>query len=286
MFKVKVPATSANIGPGFDTLGMALSINNVITFKENKSGVIFEDVEDEYSNENNLIYQSMLKTWEYLNEPKKGVVISVEENIPISRGLGSSAACIIGGILGALTMSERTLSNEEILKIAMSLEGHPDNITPALIGSVTIATTVEDDIEYMKLDIKDQYDFYLFIPPVGISTEESRKVLPETISMKDAVYNVSRAAMLVATLLSGKQEFLTLALGDKLHQQFRSKLIDGYDELIEYMGTLNFLGNFISGAGPAVVGVAERGRYMGELQFKDWRIEKLNIDNEGAKIIR
>ncbi len=286
MIKVKVPATSANIGSGFDTLGMALSINNVITFKEIESGVVFEDIDEEYADENNLIYRAMLATWKYLNMEPKGVSISAEENIPISRGLGSSAACIIGGILGAMTMVDKNLANGQILKIAMSIEGHPDNITPALIGGLTIATTVNNKIEFMKLDIKDQYDFYAFIPPFKISTEEARKILPKTIPLEDAVHNVSRAAMLVGTLMSGRQEFLKVALEDKLHQPYRSKLIDGYDELIEYLKELKLLGHFISGAGPTVIGMAERDQNLGELSFRDWEIVKLNIDHEGAKIIK
>ncbi len=288
MFKVRVPGTSANIGPGFDTLGMALKIHNEITFRSISEGLEFDNVSQEYANEGNLIYQSMLKTWECIEVEKMGVALSVTDGIPISRGLGSSAACVIAGVLGALKMADKHLSNEGILKIAMEIEGHPDNITPALIGGVTIATSVGDnnEIEYMKLDIKDQYDFYAFIPPFEIATEESRKILPREIPLKDAVHNVSRAAMMVATLISGRQEFLRLSLEDRLHQPYRSKLITGYDELKEYFATQEFLGSFISGAGPTVIAMAEKDQWFGELVFKDWQVEKLNIDHEGARVIQ
>jgi len=286
MFKVRVPGTSANIGPGFDTLGMALNIHNEIIFRSIAEGLEFDNVSEEYANEGNLIYQSMLKTWECLKVEKMGVALSVKDGIPISRGLGSSAACVIAGVLGALKMADKQLSNEGILKIAMEIEGHPDNITPALIGGVTIATSVgeNNEIEYMKLDIKDQYDFYAFIPPFEISTEESRKILPREIPLKDAVHNVSRAAMMVATLISGRQEFLTLSLEDHLHQPYRSQLITGYDELKAYFATQEFLGSFISGAGPTVIAIAEKDQWFDQLEFKDWQIEKLNIDHDGARV--
>ncbi len=219
-----------------------------------------------------------------MGEEPFGVEVTVKSDIPVSRGLGSSASCIIGGILGAAGILDKTLKNEEVLKIALRIEGHPDNITPALMGGMTIATTVGDDIEYMKLDIVDQYAFYAFIPPFQTSTEEARKILPEMVSMADAVFNVSRASMLIASLVSGKQQFLSMALEDKLHQSYRSTLIEGYDELVVYIKEMNFLGNFISGAGPTVIGMAEKDHFK-EISFKDWTVERLDLDLDGAKII-
>ncbi|MBN4062714.1 homoserine kinase [Alkaliphilus sp. AH-315-G20] len=285
MIKVRVPATSANIGPGFDTLGMALNIYNMYIFNKAPDGVNFVGIEQKYNNKDNLIYQAIEATWKYLKIESIAIKVEVESEIPISKGLGSSAACIIGGILGAVGMADKSLSNEEILKIAMSIEGHPDNVTPALIGGMTIAICVEKEIEYMKLNIVDQYVFYTFIPKFNISTIEARRILPETVSLKDAVFNVSRASMLIASLMLGKQQFLTLALEDKLHQQYRSQLIDGYDELMEYFKKNHFIGNFISGAGPTVIGIIEKDKFASNLVFRDWTIKKMKIDFEGAKIL-
>lgn len=285
MFKVRVPATSANVGPGFDTLGMALSTYNTYTFRKIKEKLVLLGVEKEFDNEDNLIYRAMLKTWEYLNVEPINVEIDVDTQISITRGLGSSAACVIAGIVGAAKMADTTLSNHVILEIAMMLEGHPDNITPALIGGMTIATSIDGKIEFMELDIVDQYSFYAFIPPFSTSTEEARGILPASVTMEDAVFNVSRASMLIASLVSGKQQFLRMALEDNLHQKYRTKLIEGYDLLIRFLSDKGFLGTFISGAGPTVIAIAEKDKNFDNLIFKDWSIERMELDLEGAKLI-
>jgi homoserine kinase len=284
MITIRVPATSANVGPGFDTLGMALKLYNTYTLRKTGESITFVGVDEAYNNEDNIIARSMKAAFQYMGVEPFGIEVTVKSDIPVSRGLGSSASCIIGGILGAAGMVKKTLKNEEVLKIALGIEGHPDNITPALMGGMTIATTVGEDIEYMKLDIVDQYVFYAFIPGFYTSTEEARKILPEMVSMTDAVFNVSRASMLIASLISGKQQFLSMALEDKLHQSYRSTLINGYDELVVYMKEMNFLGNFISGAGPTVIGMAEKDHFQ-EVSFRDWTVKRLELDLEGAKII-
>ncbi len=285
MFKVRVPATSANVGPGFDTLGMALSTYNTYTFRNSKEKLVLLGVEKEFDNEDNLIYKSMLKTWEYLNVEPINVEIDVDTQISITRGLGSSAACVIAGIVGAAKMANVKLSNHVILEIAMMLEGHPDNITPALIGGMTIATSIDGRIEFMELDIVDQYAFYAFIPPFSTSTEEARNLLPTQVTMEDAIFNVSRASMLIASLVSGKQQFLRMALEDNLHQKYRTKMIDAYDLLIRFLSDKGFLGTFISGAGPTVIAIAEKDKIYNNLIFKDWRIQRMELDLEGAKLI-
>lgn len=285
MFKVRVPATSANVGPGFDTLGMALSTYNTYTFRNIKEKLVLLGVEKEFDNEENLIYKSMLKTWEYLNIEPINVEIDVDTQISITRGLGSSAACVIAGIVGAAKMANITLSNHVILEIAMMLEGHPDNITPALLGGMTIATSIDGKIEFMELDIVDQYAFYAFIPPFSTSTKEARSLLPTSVTMEDAVFNVSRASMLIASLVSGKQQFLRMALEDNLHQKYRTKLIEGYDLLLGFLSDKGFLGTFVSGAGPTVIAIAEKDKIFDNLIFKDWNIQRMELDLEGAKLI-
>lgn len=284
MITVKVPATTANVGPGFDTLGMALNLYNLYRFKKTGEGVVLKGVEDAYNNEDNIIVQSIKETFAYCGEPLFGMEVTVESEIPVSRGLGSSAACIIGGILGAAEMLGRKLTHQEVLAIALKIEGHPDNITPALVGGMTIAFNVDASIEYLKLDIVDQYAYYVFIPPFKTSTEEARRILPDMVPMGDAVYNVSRSSLLIASLLSGKQQFLSRALEDRLHQQFRGQLIQGFEDLKEILVDPPFLGQFISGSGPTVIGMTEKD-YTGMPEFRDWTILRLGLDSEGARVI-
>lgn len=284
MIKIRVPATSANVGPGFDTLGVALNLYNFFEFKEIEKGLVFVGVDDKYANENNIIFKAAKDTFKYLDYNFKGLEIKVENQIPISKGLGSSASCIIGGILGACGIAKKKLSNDEILEIALKIEGHPDNITPALLGGFTISMIENDKIIYNKINVKDKYNFYAFIPPFETSTDEAREILPDSVSMKDAVFNISRTGLLVASLIEGKDEYFKIALGDELHQKYRSKLIDGYDDVLKYFEEKNFLGGFISGAGPTVIGMTEKNSSE-NYSFRDWTVNKLNMDLDGAKII-
>lgn len=284
MIRVRVPATSANVGPGFDTLGMALKLYNIYQFRKTGQSITFIGVDEAYNNEDNIIAQAVKATFKYAGVELFGMEITVESEIPVSRGLGSSAACIIGGIMGAAGMLGKPLNRKEILKIALGIEGHPDNITPALVGGMTIATVIGEDIEYMKLDIVDQYAYQAFIPPFKTSTEEARRILPDMVPMGDAVFNVSRSSLLIASLISGKQQFLSMALQDRLHQSYRSSLITGYDDLVVYMEGQGLLGHFISGAGPTVIGMTEKDDPRLRV-FKDWTVKRLELDLEGAKII-
>jgi len=284
MIKIRVPATSANVGPGFDTLGVALNLYNFFEFKEIDKGLVFVGVDYKYADESNIIFKAAKATFEYLNYNFKGLEIKVENHIPISKGLGSSASCIIGGILGACEVAKKELREDEILDIALKIEGHPDNITPALLGGFTISMIENGKIIYNKINVKDRYNFYAFIPPFETSTDKAREILPDTVSMKDAVFNISRVSLLVASLIEGNDEYLKIALGDKLHQKYRSKLIDGYDDVLKYLEKENFLGSFVSGAGPTVIGIDTKESNE-NYSFKDWEINKLSIDLEGAKII-
>ncbi len=294
MIIVRVPATSANIGPGFDCLGLALNLYNTFYFEETEDGLIIEGCEPSLSNENNLIYISMKKCFKRLGYEIKGIKIKVEHNIPISRGLGSSASCIVAGIIGASEIAKAGLSKEEILEIATEIEGHPDNVAPALFGGITVALQEGNQVYYSKVNIAKPLKFYALVPDFKLSTQQSREVLPKQINFKDGVFNVSRVALLISALNNGELELLKTACADKLHESYRGVLIEGFQSIKEKCKELNCKGVFLSGAGPTVIVLTEDSnekfyieisKFLKELD-SNWEVKTLNIDFTGAKILK
>lgn len=293
MIKVRVPATSANIGPGFDCLGVALNLYNTFYFEEIEEGLVFEGCAPEFSNEDNLIYVSMKRCFERLGYNYKGIKIKVEDDIPVSRGLGSSASCIVGGIIGANEIVGGILTNEEILKLATEIEGHPDNVAPAILGGMTVAIEEDNHIYCSKVNVASGLKFYGLIPEFKLSTEESRAVLPKQIPYKDGVFNVGRVAILITSLTNGEFNLLKTACDDRLHQTYRGRLIKGFDDIKEKCEELGCLGIFLSGAGPTIMALAQdkdESFYIGIQQFLNklsskWEVKALDIDSEGAVIL-
>ena len=241
MVKVRIPATTANLGSGFDCLGMALSLYLEIEMEKIAQGFVFEAKGDGLdtlpSDESNLIYKavSLVMDKAEISLANRGIKITIKSDIPIARGLGSSAAAIIGGIVGASELYELNLSREEILHMAFILEGHFDNIVPALIGGLTISyRNQKGQIRWVKLDIPHNPKAVVGIPSFILSTEEMRKVLPKQVSLEDAVDNLSKSALLVNALQQSKWELIPrqcgssapafptpLYQGAKIFQKFR-----------------------------------------------------------------
>lgn len=253
MISIRVPATSANMGPGFDCLGIALNLYNDYFIEEIDSGLIIESCEKSFNNKDNLVYTSMQNLFEKVGYKPTGIKIRVESQIPVSRGLGSSATCILAGVMAANEIANTNLSKTEILQIASEIEGHPDNISPALFGSMVISLKDENTILYEKVNISSKIKFCAIIPDFKLSTEEARAVLPEITTYTDAVYNVSHSCLMVAALTNGNDELIKVACKDKLHQIYRGKLIKNYDDIIQKSNSLNCLGSFLSGAGPTIL---------------------------------
>lgn len=291
MIKVKVPATSANIGPGFDSLGIALDIYNYYTIEETESGLVIEGCEEKYANESNLIYLAMLKCFEKVGYQVKGIKISIESEIPVSRGLGSSAACIIGGILAANELSGNELSQQEILELATEIEGHPDNVAPALLGGMVVSV-YENEVYYSKINIKDGLRFLALVPDFKLPTKKSRSILPKVIPHSDAVFNVGRVALMVSALHNGEFELLSVAGEDRLHQHYRGTLIDGYQKILKLSKNLGAKGVFLSGAGPAILVALDSDDTQTEEGLKPlletlndkWEIKRLEISRDGASV--
>lgn len=293
MIRVTVPATTANLGPGFDTLGLALNLYNIFSFEEIESGLEILGVPEKYNNEDNLIYRSMMKTFKTIGYKKKGIRITVEASIPVSRGLGSSASCIVGGVVGANALANGKLSKEDILKIATEIEGHPDNVAPAIFGGLVISLIDGDNILYNKLNIEEKFKFIALIPEFSLSTEKARSVLPSNVKYKDAVDNVGRVSILLSALSNGRLDLLKYALKDKLHQPYRGRLIKDYFNIIEKCEELGSLGTYLSGAGPTIISLRENedvrfnesiNKYLKSLDEK-WNIKELEIDIEGVKLL-
>lgn len=299
MVKVRVPATSANIGPGFDSMGLALGLYNYVTAEETNTGKLEIEILDESRNylpcdENNLIYKSMKRVFDTVKYKPKGLKLVLENNVMVTRGLGSSSAGIVGGIVAANELSGRKLSTDEMLRIATDIEGHPDNVTPALLGGFTVNVQTKYAVRYVKTDIPvDDLRFAALVPDFFLQTKKSRGVLPKSVSHKDAVYNTGHSALLAASLMSGKYENIRTAVGDKLHQRYRKSLIPNMDKIFKMCYDNDALGVYLSGAGPTIVAIVGKDNKTFSCNMSrhltgklgKWHLHMLKPDNEGACII-
>ncbi|MFA7550332.1 MAG: homoserine kinase [Sedimentibacter sp.] len=290
MVKVTVPATTANIGPGFDVLGLAFKLYNGFTFERIEKGLIIEGCSEVYNNNENLVYRSFVITAEELGKKVDGLKISMETQIPVSRGLGSSSACIVGGVYGANAFYNGGLTKDEMLKIAVMIEGHPDNISPCVYGGLT-ASMIEKERPYaVEYNISSELKFCALIPDFETSTNEARKILPKTIDFKDAVFNVSRVAVLLKALETGDMDMINIALKDRLHQIYRGTLIHEYDDVRAICAEAGFPALFISGSGPTLINITKDEKFPEKIKDSisklkhNWEIKMLETDKNGAAV--
>ena len=264
MITVTVPATSANVGAGFDSLGLAVSMYNVFTFEEaDRIQITSVDGTHIPTGSNNLVYRSARVVYDQLGIPMKGLRITQKNTIPMARGLGSSSACIVAGILGANALLGNKLTRRQMLTLATSIEGHPDNVAPASVSpalTVCFVTSVIDEgqVYSVKKEIDTELAFAAFVPDFRLLTSKARAALPAMVSHKDAVYNLSRAALATAAFCDGNYALLDVATKDVLHQQYRLPLITGGDEVFELAQDLGALAVYISGAGPTIMAVVHK----------------------------
>ena len=257
--KILVPATSANVGAGFDALGLALSLHNTVTMEEwDKLDIMASDGSLVPTGTSNLIYRSAKAVYEQLSKPIKGLRIRQENPIPMARGLGSSSACIVAGILGANALLGNPLTKRQMLTLATSIEGHPDNVAPAMLGGFVSSVFDEGQVFTARKEINEELAFAAFIPNFKLLTEKARAALPKTVDRRDAVYNLSRAALATAAFCDGDYELLRVATKDALHQQYRLPLIPGGERVFEIAWDLGAYAVYISGAGPTIMAVVHR----------------------------
>lgn len=297
---VSVPATTANLGVGFDCIGAALTMANEFQFTPVSKGLKLQitvegdEAEGVSTDESNLVYQSFLKLYQHLERTAPDVVINIKLGVPLSRGLGSSATAIVGGLLGANALAGNPCSQSEIRDMAIAIEGHPDNVVPALLGSCQLSVGQMGNWQISSIPWHPDILPVVAIPDFELSTVEARKVLPTAISRSDAIFNIARMGLLLRALETNNSEWLTTALEDKLHQPYRQQLIPGYIEVKSAAIAAGAYGVVISGAGPTILALTNSVRANAVIQAMSasWlelgvktQVRQLSLDREGAKII-
>lgn len=290
MVKVSIPATSANMGSGFDSIGVALSLYNVFFLEESDKIEILTDDDSIPTDKTNLVYKCVEKVYNMCGKELKGLKIIANCDIPQARGLGSSSACIAGGLIGANKMLGNPLTTEQLVNLACELEGHPDNSTPAILGGLCVGAMHESEVFYSKLPINQKIKFVAFIPNFELKTEVARGALPSEVSHKDAVFNLSRSALLTASLVEGDLHNIEVAIDDRLHQPYRFKIIEDGIKIADKIKSSGALGVYISGAGPTIMAIInsensnfiDKARELCENKFPKWKPILLDIDQNGA----
>ncbi|MFW5786909.1 MAG: homoserine kinase [Halanaerobiales bacterium] len=298
--KLKVPATSANLGPGFDCMGLGLKYYNTFIFEKIKDGIeiVVEDKKEgrlAINREDNLIYRAVKEFSNRTGVKVAGWKILQQNRIPLARGMGSSATAIIAALFGLNRLYDKPLSQDEIIKIAVEIEGHADNVIPAFLGGFTINVQTEDEIYYKKILVNDHsLKLILVIPDFQLKTSRLRQVLPEKVKYADAVFNQGRTALLTAIFSSESWQLLKTAMEDKLHQDYRSELIPGFKEVIKSANEAGALGSALSGAGPTIMALSRKNyEQIGEAMSGAFREKGVNasilirgVDNQGVRVIK
>ena len=256
MVIVRVPATSANVGVGFDCLGLALDLTATFLMTPSERLEVV-GCEERFRGEDNLVWQSYLDACRELGLEARPLHITILSPIPLSGGLGSSSACVIAGIGAAMALSPEGFDRTRALELAVRLEGHPDNVAPALLGGL-VSSFVDGDITTStRMDVADNLRFVAVAPPYEVRTAEARRVLPTEVSRDTAVWQMGRCVAMVRALETGDAELLGAACHDKLHEPYRAKLIPDYDDLRVAAFEAGACAFMISGSGSTMLAVAD-----------------------------
>ena len=302
--RVRVPATSANLGPGFDALGIACTLYNEMTLTLTHEPGLHISARGEGAayipgDERNIVWKSI----QYLLERAgrvdefQGARIRMSNRIPLSRGLGSSATAIVAGLTAANALVDSPFSRDDLLQLATDIEGHPDNVAPAIYGGFTVNTVTDGHVECFSFLPRIFLRLVVMVPDFYLSTKSARQVLPSEVPMKDAVFNISHAAMMVAALARGSEKHLDNAFADALHQNYRAPLIPGMFDVFAAAKRAGAYGAALSGAGPCLIAFVPEHRKCTEevaaaMQeaFRAYEIEArplhLRLDTKGARVLR
>ena len=260
---IRVPATSANCGSGFDTLGLACTLYNEVTYEITSSRGFQLEVTGEGAEYlkpcgRNLAFASFLRVWNEVTARERiGLKVTMHNRIPMSRGLGSSSSAIVAGIYAGNILSGNRFNDDELLGFATEIEGHPDNVAPALLGGFTISYMDGRKAHSLRVEPAKPLKFIAVVPERRLPTVLARQAIPKTVSHHDAVFNTSRASLLVGALLSGEYQYLASGLEDKLHQPYRAHLIPGLEDVFEAARNAGAYNAIISGAGSTVMAYAD-----------------------------
>ncbi|WP_372996446.1 homoserine kinase [Lutispora sp.] len=284
MMEVVVKATTANLGPGFDCLGLALDIENRVRFIKSHK---------DFSDKNNMIYMAAKKVFDIAGKNMPMIDIEQQVGIPVCRGLGSSAACIAAGCIAGNIMSGANLSIDELIEIGTEIEGHPDNIVPAFLGGFTVSSMDEGKVVYYRREAYEGFKYAVMYPEYTLPTSQARGVLPKEIAFGDGVFNVGKASLFTAAMIAGDGELLKYACKDKLHQRYRKSLVPGFDEIVDKAQSLGALASFLSGAGPTIIAILSKDEKGFEIAMREhlksvkgnWTLKVVGASNEGVKIV-
>ena len=297
MFRIRVPATTANIGPGFDAMGLALNLFlsiDVEALNSGDQGVLWTDPNiTPLPDDENLILISLKTTLRRLKMENLGFELIIRDcQIPLSRGLGSSASAIVAGIVAANELSGRKMTQKDIIDWATELEGHPDNVVPAILGGMSVSFQADSAVYTSQVPVPIQLGFAVMIPDFELSTKMAREALPENYSKMDCIHNLSRAAFLVASFNNGSLEGLREALNDKVHQPYRISLIRDGKHILKRVQEMGALGEFISGAGPTLIALYDKANedFKSHLSAEldglsdNWTLLDLEVCRQGVTV--
>lgn len=261
---VHVPATTANLGPGFDCVGLALDFGNSLVAEPAESGVWEVTVEGLGAGElpvdrSSLAIQAMQRLFAEVPDAPRGARLVQHNRVPLCSGLGSSSTAIVGGLVAANALCGSPLGQRRLVELATELEGHPDNVAPAILGGLVVVTAAGGELAYVRFDAPTDLQAVIAMPNLRLSTAEARRALPQSYTKADAIFNVTRAALLVAALVSGDHDALSVALQDRIHQPYRLPLMRGAAEVLDAARAAGALGAVVSGAGPTLLALCEGG---------------------------
>ena len=298
--RVQVPATTANLGPGFDALGLALDLWNETEFIDTDDRSVSLTIEGEGSGKlpldaENSIVDAALQLYDQAGRSCNGLQIHCINRIPLSSGLGSSSAALLTGLLGANALLGKPFNDEQILKQAIEMEGHPDNVAPAMLGGLVASIVYEDHVVSLKLPARanrSPVHVTVVLPDFDFPTKQARAILPKQVERKDAIYNISRSVLVTEALRTGDLDLLGKAMTDRLHQPYRIPLIPGAQAAMEAAHKAGANAVALSGAGPSLIaftakweaGIGEAMVQAFESAGLSARTFQLKISSDGARV--
>ena len=294
MIRVTVPASTANLGAGFDAMGMALDVYNVIRIEPADQLTIVADHPNVPLDEHNLIWQSMCAAFQMAGKKPIPVRLEQKDHIPMTRGMGSSSACIVGGVVAANALMGGPLSQQQMAELVVTMEGHPDNVLPALVGGLVVAASdPEMGVQYVRMMPHPRFSFRVLVPDYPLSTEKARAVLPEHYERRQVVYNLERVLLMATSLQQGLPENLAVGAQDCIHQPYRKQLIEGYDTIEAAAKASGALCMTLSGAGPSLFCILDgehpdfESKMMAVLKTVpgSWQILKVNAQMGGTQVV-
>ncbi|EFP59754.1 homoserine kinase [Erysipelotrichaceae bacterium AF15-26LB] len=289
MIKVRVPATSANLGVGYDCMGLALDDYATVTFEVIAHGLEILGCEEAYCNEDNLFYQAFLEGLKYMNETVPGIRITVDTDIPYARGLGSSATCIVAGLAGANALFQNRMNRYELFDLAARMEGHPDNIAPAIFGGLCVSFMEEGKPNMIRYGVKRDLQFVTMIPDYEVSTKSAREVLPNNMSYAQAVYQMGRCAALAKAIEIGNAMIMKRACTDQMQEPYRKELIPEYADVNKLCEDAGMITMYISGSGSTMIALTQEEADAGVLaetikkRYPTWDVRILKATYDGIQ---